>query len=428
MPVQRDPGGRLGLAPGRLWTAAGNPWYRALMTTPAPDARSPVPAAPSSGAGGVVRRLSDRVDLSRRFDLPAPKTNPKTGAVVYGAAFAVPGVHVYPWGRCFTPPEVLADPAWLAGMEGIPLVDDDQTDHAEGVTVEEIGDRAVGSVLSAYWDKAQGAVLGRVLIDRKRGLDNVAAGRIGLSVAYDADIIEEAGEYNGETFTHRQIRRYNAHNVAQTENPRHAVTRLQDSTTGENMKPNELIDKILAAPTRAEIAAALADAKAGDSEGEGMGGLLMTLLDRLLASESGRMASDAKYADMKAKYDAMQPPTPDADPAAKAEGEEAEAEMDDADPEEMDVQPVADALALAAQFGVTPAAGMKLGDLRKAVLVAAGVKNADALGTDAARAVLDTLASTPRPLADAWDRVAAGAKQTPLTPTPAADPRADAFT
>jgi hypothetical protein len=322
--------------------------------------------------------MSDRVDMSRRFRLAPPERNERTGAVVYDAALAVPGVHDYPWGRCLTPPEVLADPAWLAGIEGIPLVDDDGRDHAEGVTVAEIADRAVGSVLSARWDADQGAVLGRVLIDRQRGLDQVAAGRIGLSVAYDAEIIDEAGEWEGESYTHRQLRRFNAHNTALTANPRHGVTRLQDSTTGDPMKPNELIDKILAAPTKPLIAAALADAKANDSDGEGMSGLLVTLLDRLLASEGARMTSDAMYADMKAKYDAMQKPAPDAEgegAEAAAEGavaEEEEADAAKADPEKMPVKPVADAIALAAQYGVTIADDDTVASIRKRVLVEIG--------------------------------------------------------
>lgn len=374
-------------------------WYAAVMTT-SPATIRRVQEAPDGAGGVVVRACADFVE-GAAFSLPSPVRNEKTGAVVYSMALAVPGVHSYPWGECLTPPEVLADAAWLAAIEGIPIVDDDQRDHVQGVTVEQIADRAIGSMTAAAWDAAQGAVLGRGVVDVARGLDQIAEGKRGVSVGYDAEIVEQAGVYEGKPYSHVQVRRVNPHNVAITYNPRHVVTRIQADSTAADQETNMDIKALIAALTAAKdadgVRKAIADAKPADSES---GGVLMMLLERLLESEGARMASDAKCADLQAKYDAMQPPAEE----AKAEEGDDTAEESDAE-DEPKMGEVADALTLAESAGVTVDPTWTLGQLQRATLAKLGVATADSLSSDALTAALAVAKSTVRPVADAWDRV-----------------------
>jgi len=188
-------------------------------------------------------RLSDRID-STRYTVAPPRAVSGTGGVIYQAVLAVPGTYHYPsldaW--VCTPAETLADKAFTAALQGVAVIDDDQRAHVEGVTTSTMQDEAIGRVLSAWWDDAQQAIVGDVLIDVQRGLDAVRMGVDGVSVGYDVDLVEEAGD----GYTLKQARRYDPSNVAITRTPRHGVTRLRASdSAGAPMNP-ELLKTIQA--------------------------------------------------------------------------------------------------------------------------------------------------------------------------------------
>jgi hypothetical protein len=188
-------------------------------------------------------RLCDRID-STRYTVAPPRAVPGTGGVIYQAVLAVPGTYHYPaldaW--VCTPAETLADKAFCDSLQGVAVIDDDQLAHVEGVTTTTMQDEAIGRVMGAWWDDAQQALVGDVLIDVQRGLNAVRMGVDGVSVGYDVDLVAEAGD--GYTF--KQARRYDPSNVAITRTPRHGVTRLRAADSGALPMNPELLKTIQA--------------------------------------------------------------------------------------------------------------------------------------------------------------------------------------
>jgi len=164
--------------------------------------------------------VADRLTVAG-YDLAPPEETP-AGHLIVEAVLATPGVMPYSWGPTYTPPGVLADAAWLASLVGAPITDDDDRAHTEGVTPDTTQRVRVGTVLSARWDEAQQAVIGRLIFDVRRGIDKIRAGVRGVSPAYETRLLRLDGvdAASGLRYTHVQQYRARTDNVALTPRPR----------------------------------------------------------------------------------------------------------------------------------------------------------------------------------------------------------------
>lgn len=344
-----------------MWTSTAILWYLAVMTL----------------------HFHDRGSFRLVSGLPAPRQHEGTGAMIYPAILAQPGVHAYTSpvrGRVYTPASTLSDPAWLDSLTGIPLVDVVEV-HADGVTTGTLAEERIGHVVRAWWSDEEQSVLAEVQIDTDRGLAQVAAGKTGLSVAYDGDPVEQAGDFNGAAFDYIVTRRYNSNNVMLTGSPRHQGAGLfADSEV----------------PMADPIAALTADIKKRFAD-EGADPISI-LLSMLLEQYGGRMAADAKCADMEAKMADMIP-KPSEEPLAGGDGEEPPP-PDTAD--EAPVKRMADAIELARDLGVEIADTWTLADLQRAVAKKAGHRMADSLTGEALAAAVEGV-RVSRPASSAWN-------------------------
>lgn len=103
-------------------------------------------------------------------------------------------------------PDDVARADSLETLKQIPVT----VDHPrELVTADNAGDLSVG--LTGESVAVDGAhIVAPITITHKAGLDAVANGIRELSLGYRVDVIEEAGEYSGQPYTHRQTNiRYN---------------------------------------------------------------------------------------------------------------------------------------------------------------------------------------------------------------------------
>ena len=320
-----------------MWTSSGILWYLPLMLH--------------------ADRISQ--DLYR---LPPPRPVEGTGGRIYTMVLATPGVLDYPeYGYSkLTPAEVLQDPAWLESMTGIPIVDDDQRAHAEGVDTATIQREAIGRILRAWWDPLLNAALAEGVIDVERGLRAIDSGITGVSPAYTPDLVSEVGSYEGQGYTRRERSRSAGNNVAITARPRGPHARLQADAQGEPMSPFQT--RLLA--FLAEDTKKHADAEAPeDPMAWAFGQLMRSSMDACMRAD----AAEKALADMKAK------------PKADAEGaEEEEAEEDMAE--------AADAIRLADSLKV-PVKGT-LVELRRTIAAKLEIPGADKLSADSLGAAL----------------------------------------
>ena len=323
-----------------VWTPSGILWYLPLMLH------------------------ADRIDQAA-YRLPPPRLVEGTGGRIYTMVLATPGVMEYPEHGFakYTPAEVLQDQAWLDSMAGIPIVDDDQAAHAEGVDTTTIEGESIGRILRAWWDPVMSAVLAEGVIDVERGLRLVDSGVRGVSPAYTPDLADEVGEHEGRRYTRRETRRSAGNNVAVTRRPRGPDARLQADAQGEYMNP------FLVALT-----AFVADFRKGHADAEGGKDPVAWAFDQLMRTSMdacGRAdAAEKALADMKAKAD------------AGPVGEEVEDEAT----EEVAMEDAADAIRIADSLNV-PVKG-KLADLRRAVAVKLEIPGADKLAADALPGVI----------------------------------------
>jgi hypothetical protein len=172
--------------------------------------------------------------------LPSPERQPNGSWIVW-MVLAAPGIMDYEQhGRVYVPPETLQDRAWLDSMAGVPLIDDDEVAHAEGVTLDEPS--RIGQVLHAEWDPALNVAKGRAVVDTTRGIDKIVRGVVGVSPAYDADLDDDPGEVNGEKYDKVQRNRRRGDNVTITIRPRGGKpARLQaDAEEKAAMTPEEI--------------------------------------------------------------------------------------------------------------------------------------------------------------------------------------------
>lgn len=336
---------------------------------------------------------ADRI-VQAPFRLPSPRPV-ATGGMIYTMVLAVPGVMDYPdrGYSTFTPPETLSDPVWLASMEGVPVTDDDVVMHAVGLDTETIAAHRVGTVLRAWWDEEQQAVIAEAVVDVQRGLDLIAAGVTGVSPAYDPVLVAEVGDVDGRRYTRRVTARRAGNNVAITTSPRGEVTRLQaDSNKGGSMG---FIDAL----------AALV-AKHADSEG---------------AKDPSRWAFDMlmqRDADRCAAMDAL---TKELDGLKAAKAKAADAEEVDEEEDEATVDlPAADSAAdwqavlkLAESHGVTVDPATKLLDVQRAIAAKLGHSDS-AKATPAVLAAFLEGASKAKPAPadeDVWTRADRASKR-----------------
>lgn len=103
------------------------------------------------------------------------------------------------------PDDILRDDS-LSTLQQIPVT----VDHPrELVTVDNAADLSVG--LTGQNVRADGPhIIAPITITAKAGIDAVQNGIRELSLGYRVDVVEEAGQYNGDPYTHRQRNvRYN---------------------------------------------------------------------------------------------------------------------------------------------------------------------------------------------------------------------------
>ena len=311
--------------------------------------------------------LDVRADRSafRRYDL-APPERRESGAMVYEAVLASPGVSDYPelGIRERVTPEALSDPAWLAGLAGLPIIDDADL-HWRGVTVDDLPAARIGTILDARWDDTQQVAVVRMVIDTERGLRLIRSGVLGLSVTYTPDSVPVSDDPDGAT--HEQRRRHTSDHVLLTDTPRDIAARIRADATGGQMADDTTQD------LAAQIEALRADlAKRADMEG---GDMLSMLLDMLMSARNDAMQYEQKMADMQKRMDEMQ-----AEP--------------EAEPDEPRADAWRQALATAERVGVEVADDARLADVQRAVVAKHLPSRADAQGdalTDAYALTIEAL-------------------------------------
>lgn len=360
----------------------------------------------------TIAHFHDRGSFRLVSGLPAPRQHEGTGAWIYPAILAQPGVHAYTTpvrGRVYTPASTLSDKSYVDSLVGTPLLD--QPLAHDGVTTETIAEHRIGHIYSARWDEDLQSVVGEILVDVDRGLQQVDAGKTGLSLAYDGDPEPQTGEFNGQPFDFVVTRRYNANNILLTASPRHQGAGLFTDSEDPSMDPKKLLDAL-------DKRFPGFSTRFADEGGEG--GLLGLLLQMLMTEHDGRLAGESMLADMKAQMADMvpRPPAGDAE-AAEADVEEA------AEGEDMTDAPVkrmSDSLDLAKSLGIEVQDAWKLSDLQKAIVKKQKHRMADSLSGDALAAAVEGI-RVSRPAADAWND---GWERKPLNrdtnPTPSADP------
>lgn len=162
--------------------------------------------------GHTVNRC-DRMDLPTTLD---------TGARRLPVVLARVGVLRYPWGLERTDADVLSDPAFLESLSGIPvMVGIGDTDHPERVTVDDTGGAfKAGVVLAARFDATTGALVGELVIDEREGLQAVARGVRGVSLAYKVDVTPTSENDRADGATSKRTRMYDPNHVILTLIPR----------------------------------------------------------------------------------------------------------------------------------------------------------------------------------------------------------------
>jgi hypothetical protein len=342
----------------------------------------------------TLQRFADRIE-PRAFTLAPPRPVEGTGGVIYTLALAVPGVFRYAFGDVYTPPETLQDPEHLAALAGVPVIDDDQATHIEGVDPDTMEGAAIGRVLRAWWDEPQQVLIAEAVIDVRRGLDAIARGVVGVSEGYSGQLVEEVGEIDGSRYDLRQVKRVAPSNVAITLNPRHAVTRLQaDAKEAEMEIPAEILKKF-------------ADADVPLME------LVTMLMEAIKEGAAAKATADA----LRAKYEPEGGAEAVAEVEAAADEASASVETPMADPDDAKVEGMADALKLADELGISVDGAWTLRQVKRAIVTCRGVPQAqaDSLTGDtlaAAYAMARTL-----PMADAFDRLSARPAKTTATST-----------
>jgi len=336
--------------------------------------------------------LDVRADRSafRRYDL-APPERRESGAMVYEAVLASPGVSDYPelGIRERVTPEALSDPAWLAGLAGLPIIDDPDL-HWRGVTLGDLPAARIGTVLDARWDAAQDVAIVRMVIDTDRGLRLIRSGVLGLSVTYTPDSVPVSDDPDGAT--HEQRRRHTSDHVLLTDTPRDIAARIRADATGGRMADDTTPD------LAAQIEALRGDlAKRADMEG---GDMLAMLLDMLMGARSDAESYKGQLADMQKRMDEM---------AAEPEAE----------PDEPRADAWRQALATAERVGVEVPGDARLADVQRAVVAKHLPARADAQGD----ALSDAYALTIEALdaAEASRERGAGWRRADQTTTPVGD-------
>jgi len=338
--------------------------------------------------------VSIRADRSamRRYDL-APPRRLESGATVYEAVLASPGVSDYPelGIRERVTPEALSDPAWLDGLAGLPIIDDADL-HWRGVSVDDLPAARIGTVLDARWDEDQGVTIVRMVIDTDRGLRLIRSGVLGLSVTYTPDSVPVADDPDGAT--HEQRRRHTSDHVLLTDTPRDIAARIRADATGGRMADDTTPD------LAAQIEALRSDlTKRADMEG---GDMLAMLLDMLMTARNDAMGYEQKMADMQKRMDEM-----------AAEGD------DEAEPDEPRADAWRQALATAERVGVEVPGDARLADVQRAVVSKHLPARADAQGD----ALSDAYALTIEALdaAEATRERGAGWRRADQSTTPVGD-------
>jgi hypothetical protein len=336
----------------------------------------------------TIHRFADRIE-PRAFTLAPPRPVEGTGGMIYTLALAVPGVFRYAFGDVYTPPETLQDPDHLAALAGVPVIDDDQATHIEGVDPDTMEGAAIGRVLRAWWDDQQQVLVAEAVIDVRRGLDAIARGVVGVSEGYSGQLVEEVGEIDGSRYDLRQVRRVAPSNVAITLNPRHAVTRLQaDAKEAEMEIPAEILKKF-------------ADADVPLME------LIQMLLTATQESAGHKAAADAAMYDaatLRAKYE---PEAAAEIEAAAADEASASVDAPMADPDDAKVEGMADALTLASELGISVDPAWTLRQVKRAIVVCRGVPQAQADSLTGDNLAAAFAMARALPMADAFDRISA---------------------
>jgi hypothetical protein len=336
----------------------------------------------------TIHRFADRIE-PRAFTLAPPRPVEGTGGMIYTLALAVPGVFRYTFGDVYTPPETLQDPDHLAALAGVPVIDDDQATHIEGVDPDTMEGAAIGRVLRAWWDDQQQVLVAEAVIDVRRGLDAIARGVVGVSEGYSGQLVEEVGEIDGSRYDLRQVRRVAPSNVAITLNPRHAVTRLQaDAKEAEMEIPAEILKKF-------------ADADVPLME------LIQMLLTATQESAGHKAAADAAMYDaatLRAKYE---PEAAAEIEAAAADEASASVDAPMADPDDAKVEGMADALTLASELGISVDPAWTLRQVKRAIVVCRGVPQAQADSLTGDNLAAAFAMARALPMADAFDRISA---------------------
>jgi hypothetical protein len=346
----------------------------------------------------TIHRFADRIE-PRAFTLAPPRPVEGTGGMIYTLALAVPGVFRYAFGDVYTPPETLQDPDHLAALAGVPVIDDDQATHIEGVDPDTMEGAAIGRVLRAWWDDQQQVLVAEAVIDVRRGLDAIARGVVGVSEGYSGQLVEEVGEIDGSRYDLRQVRRVAPSNVAITLNPRHAVTRLQaDAKEAEMEIPAEILKKF-------------ADADVPLME------LIQMLLTATQESAGHKAAADAAMYDaatLRAKYE---PEAAAEIEAAAADEASASVDAPMADPDDAKVEGMADALTLASELGISVDPAWTLRQVKRAIVVCRGVPQAQADSLTGDNLAAAFAMARALPMADAFDRISARPAKTTTPPT-----------
>lgn len=142
-----------------------------------------------------------RLVLDAKSERPGP-----AGSIIVRAAATGVGVFDYPGAGTvdFRSPEEVFSDASLKSLTGVPVTKLHPTDP-KGVTPENFRELSIGHFMNPIANRKEGTIEGDVQINDAEAIKDFRSGKLReCSGGYEAERVEDAGEYEGKAYTHRQ--------------------------------------------------------------------------------------------------------------------------------------------------------------------------------------------------------------------------------
>ena len=184
-----------------------------------------------------------------RYRLAPPRVL-DNGAIEFEAVVSTPGVNRYPnLGRVeYVSAGAISSPGYIAALRGLPLVDEPAL-HEPGLTLEQVAEHRLGTILDARWDDEQQATIARIVVDVPRGIEQIRdRGVDGVSLHYTPDTEPADTAPDGTPITHVQTARSRLNHLLLTPSPNDSHARIRaDEASMDPEKIKAMIDEAIGA-------------------------------------------------------------------------------------------------------------------------------------------------------------------------------------